>query len=96
MINLSNHLPIKKKFVIISVLLVLSTIILIGVIQNHFLSFQTDQTEIHDKQPTITEYGKIPFYFEPNEGQVNEQVRFLSRGLGYSLFLTQSEAVLKL
>ncbi len=38
-------------------------------------------------------YGKIPLYFEPNEGQFNPQVKFISRGSGYSLFITPSEAV---
>jgi len=41
-------------------------------------------------------YGKLPLSFEPNQGQANSQVRFLSRGEGYTLFLTGSEAVLTL
>jgi len=41
-------------------------------------------------------YGKLPLSFEPNQGQTNSQVRFLSRGQGYTLFLTGSEAVLAL
>ncbi len=46
-------------------------------------------------------YGHIPLYFEPNEGQVrstgsgqaNSEVKFLSRGSGYTLFITPAEAV---
>ncbi len=38
-------------------------------------------------------YGHIPLYFEPNEGQFDPQVKFLSRGSGYSLFITPAEAV---
>jgi hypothetical protein len=34
--------------------------------------------------------------FEANAGQVDSQVRFLSRGRGYTLFLTGDEAVLAL
>ena len=41
-------------------------------------------------------YGKLPLSFEANQGQTDPQVRFLARGLGYSLFLTSSEAVLSL
>lgn len=41
-------------------------------------------------------YGKLPLSFEANQGQVDQQVRFLSRGNGYSLFLTNKEAVLAL
>jgi beta-propeller repeat-containing protein len=39
-------------------------------------------------------YGKLPVSFEANKGQTNSAVRFLSRGRGYTLFLTRSEAVL--
>src|SRR5271157_1779228 len=38
-------------------------------------------------------YGHIPLFFEPNEGQTDPQVKFISRGSGYSLFLTPAEAV---
>src|SRR5271163_2615243 len=41
-------------------------------------------------------YGKLPLSFEANQGQSDPQVRFTSRGNGYSLFLTDSEAVLAL
>ena len=41
-------------------------------------------------------YGKLPLSFEANRGQTDPQVRFLSRGNGYSLFLTDSAAVLSL
>jgi hypothetical protein len=41
-------------------------------------------------------YGKLPLSFESNRGQSDSSVRFLSRGSGYSLFLTSSEAVLVL
>jgi hypothetical protein len=41
-------------------------------------------------------YGKLPLGFEANAGQTDSAVRFLSRGKGYTLFLTGSEAVLSL
>jgi hypothetical protein len=41
-------------------------------------------------------YGKLPLSFEANQGQVDKQVKFFSRGNGYSLFLTNSSAVLAL
>jgi hypothetical protein len=37
-----------------------------------------------------------PLIFEENQGQTAREVRFLSRGLGYELFLTPREAVLAL
>jgi Beta-propeller repeat len=38
-------------------------------------------------------YGKLPLSFEANQGQTDAQVKFLSRGSGYTLFLTGDEAV---
>jgi hypothetical protein len=38
-------------------------------------------------------YGNLPLSFEANQGQTDPQVRFLSRGSGYSLFFTDSAAV---
>jgi len=43
-----------------------------------------------------TAYGKLPLSFERNRGQTDAQVKFLSRGSGYTLFLTSNEAVLTL
>jgi hypothetical protein len=44
----------------------------------------------------IEAYGKLPMSFEANMGQTDARVKFLSRGSGYSLFLTSTEAVLSL
>src|SRR5438445_218920 len=41
-------------------------------------------------------YGKLPLHFEANQGQTHQDVRFLARGPGYSLYLTADEAVLVL
>lgn len=41
-------------------------------------------------------YGKRPLSFELNQGQTDPLVKFLSRGQGYTLYLTASEAVLTL
>ena len=41
-------------------------------------------------------YGKLPLSFEANRGQTDAPVRFLSRAVGYTLFLTDDEAVLAL
>jgi hypothetical protein len=38
-------------------------------------------------------YGKVEMSFEPNQGQTDEQVKFLARGAGYTVFLTAAEAV---
>ncbi len=48
------------------------------------------------KADAKAQYGQVPISFESNRGQTDAQVRFLSRGPGYSLFLTPAEAVLSL
>lgn len=48
------------------------------------------------KSTLAVEYATLPLTFEVNQGQTDERVRFLSRGRGYSLFLSESEAVLSL
>src|SRR2546427_769359 len=48
------------------------------------------------KQQVLVAYGKLPLSFEANQGQTDPQVKFLSRGSGYTLFLTPTEAVLAL
>jgi len=44
----------------------------------------------------LAHYSELPLSFESNEGQVDQRVKFLSRGVGYTLFLTGDEAVLSL
>jgi hypothetical protein len=43
---------------------------------------------------TLSAYGQLPLRFESNQGQADAQVNFLSRGAGYTLFLTPTQAVL--
>jgi hypothetical protein len=46
--------------------------------------------------PSIASHAHIPMIFEPNRGQTDPHVRFMARGNGYGLFLTDHEAVLVL
>ena len=56
----------------------------------------TDKAERAVRARAVESYGKLPLSFEVNKGQTDSRVRFLSRGSGYSLFLTGEEAVLAL
>ena len=48
-------------------------------------------------QPSlVASYARLPLSFEANHGQVRGPVEFLSRGRGYTIFLTADEAVLTL
>src|ERR1700729_4139220 len=41
-------------------------------------------------------YGKLPLTFEQNSGQTDARVKFLARGAGYTVFLTDRDATLRL
>ena len=49
-----------------------------------------------EKVELQSSYGKLPMSFEANSGQTDDQVKFLSRGNNYTLFLTPNDAVLAL
>jgi hypothetical protein len=49
-----------------------------------------------DKTKAMGAYGNLPLSFEPNQGQTDGQVKFISRGPGYTLFLADTEAILSL
>ena len=49
-----------------------------------------------NRRQMVRSYGNLPLKFEANQGQADGQIHFLSRGRGYTLFLTEDEAVLSL
>jgi hypothetical protein len=49
-----------------------------------------------EERSASANFSRLPLSFEANQGQTDPRVRFLSRGEGYSLFLTDNEAVLAL
>ncbi len=58
--------------------------------------FGENSNPAHSQHPALTAYDHLPLMFEPNLGQSDPQVKFTARGNGYSLFLTDGEAVLSL
>ncbi len=46
--------------------------------------------------PALTAFAQSALAFEPNVGQTDPRVQYLSRGDGYTLFLTDTDAVLRL
>jgi len=51
---------------------------------------------VADRLRVVESYGRVPLSFEANRGQTDSRVKYLSRGRGYTLFLTGDEAVLTL
>lgn len=56
----------------------------------------TEERGAKESAKLLAAYGKVPLAFEANHGQTDSRVKFLSRGPGYTLFLTSTEAVLAL
>lgn len=48
------------------------------------------------RESYLRPFERLPLNFEPNLGQTYERVKFLSRGAGYTIFLTRDGAVLSL
>src|SRR5262245_21931213 len=74
----------------------------VGVLSFAWVSREYGQGHLHSTiiktdsagPPRLTAaYRKVPLSFERNAGQTDARVKFLSRGPGYSLFLTGNEAV---
>ncbi len=62
------------------------------------LSSRTSLPPVPIKNPVSvkTAFAQLPLSFEANEGQTDSQVRYLARGAGYTIFLTEKDAVIKL
>ena len=54
------------------------------------------KTTSADKAQRVQGYANLPLSFAANAGQTDGRVKFLSRGSGYGVFLTNDEAVLVL
>jgi Beta-propeller repeat len=54
-----------------------------------------NRAQVHSQSPSLKQ-SNLPLYFEANQGQTDGRVKFLSRGAGYSLFLTEDGATLSL
>ena len=73
---------------VITSILILGTFTLVN-------SFSVPDSQKSTNQ-ILEEYGKIPLSFEQNLGQTDSQVKFLSRGSGYTIFFTPDDVVMSL
>ncbi|MBI4473494.1 MAG: SBBP repeat-containing protein [Acidobacteria bacterium] len=61
-----------------------------------FILFSAAPAQSQVESSVNQAYGRLDMSFEPNYGQTDSNVKFMSRGSGYGLFLTTQEAVLRL
>ena len=84
-----------------------SLVVLTGLLVSLVLPAQTRIEASENRQltetvlETINElkkagYGQMPLLFEENKGQTDRAAKFVSRGSGYTLYLTEREAVIQL
>ncbi|MEP6903694.1 MAG: SBBP repeat-containing protein, partial [Actinomycetota bacterium] len=85
----------KRLLTTTIITLSIATIIILNC-TNFFKTSAVELPKDESKTAQTETYGKIPLSFEPNAGQTDAQVKFLSRGNAYALFLTDTEAVLRL
>jgi Beta-propeller repeat/Secretion system C-terminal sorting domain len=64
--------------------------------QNDSAAPKAIESKIINQSQVVNTFENIPMRFELNQGQTDDQVKFLSRGKGYTLFLTSSDTVLTL
>jgi len=74
----------------------LAMTLLVAVAGTVSASAQTARAEVSPYASTQANYGHLPLTFEANRGQVSPNVKFVSRGPGYTAFLTSSGMVLSL
>lgn len=75
--------------------LVIAGLVLLSLSQIMFKEVKLGKTtEISSTQSSVKpDFGKLPLYFIPNKGQVNEHVRFYVKTSGYSMWMTDDGMV---
>jgi len=88
---------ISKRTTQLQVLFV-STLIAISSVAAFSLesASETGKNANAEKARLVESYARLPLSFAANTGQTDGRVRFLSRGDGYGIFLTNQDAVLAL
>ena len=96
MISLKKILCTIKPFFIIAVLMLLSIIFFRDSVHHYIPDNSINKDEVLPDNSSLSQFCRVPMSFEPNQGQVEDEVNFLSLGIGYTLYLSSEEAVLKL
>lgn len=92
---------IRIRLILVCALVILTVLACRGTVaaQQQPQNFQAKdpaQKAAHAAPHVVEAYGKLPLSFEKNNGQTDARVKYLTRGQGYGLFLTPTEAVLAL
>src|SRR5215218_11390390 len=84
----SNKTSVKSVSLLSLMLLGLA-----AVFAPHSIGVSVERPTTHREQnPPADAFGRLPLSFEVNHGQADARVKFLARGQGYGIFLTDNEA----
>jgi hypothetical protein len=75
---------------------VLSSLVAVGASAQQCSAQAAPQGAVGQSPLTYEKYASLPMTFEANQGQAGPQVKFISRGTGYTAFLTAGGIVLSL
>jgi uncharacterized repeat protein (TIGR01451 family) len=80
------------KSISLLIILVIMALGLAAVFAPHSSGVSVEHTNKEAQQAPPDAFGKLPLSFELNQGQTDSRVRFLARGHGYGIFLTDNGA----
>src|SRR6185503_1527249 len=93
---LSSH---TSRIVLVALLATFASVIFVAAHKSENELSTANVTETPQSDPAKARiagnFAKLPLSFELNKGQIDQSVKFLSHGAGYDLFLTTTEAVLR-
>jgi len=97
-----SHIPLSSRIGRIVLLALLATFASVIFVAAHKSENELPTTNVTapaqndpSKARIAGNFVNLPLSFEINKGQIDQSVKFLSHGAGYDLFLTATEAVLR-
>lgn len=82
----------KQTFSRLTIMSLLVTLVVLPLTSSRLVRPSVSLHTTQPMPPRVSEaYGNLSLSFDVNQGQTDPQVQFLSRGSGYSLFLTPTE-----
>jgi len=77
-------------------LLIFMVLCLAAIFAPHSTGASVEGAKVPHTQNATDTFGRLPLSFELNQGQADSRVRFLARGQGYDIFLTDDGAAFSL
>jgi len=99
MTSKSTRVSVIRRFASLAALIIVALAVSIG----HFGSQKPRAAQSHQTDPVATQAAKarelldrLPLSFEPNRGQADTSVKYVAHGPGYTVSLTDQQALVRL